>query len=53
VQTVSRGGAVGVAVEDERGHVDLRQVVAPVGQPRGDAGGERYRRGTGGEVPLG
>ena len=56
VQRISRRGdrkdPIGVAVEDKRGHVDLWQVGAEVGQLRRDAFGKRYCRGAGGEVPA-
>lgn len=49
----NRENPVGGTVEDQRGHIDARQVTAEVGQPRRDAIGECLGGGNGCDVPTG
>jgi hypothetical protein len=49
---LEREDAVGGPVDDQRGHVDLGQIVPEVGQPRIDARVRRVRPRSGGHLEL-
>src|SRR5262245_12152720 len=48
---LERDDPIGVSVDDERGDVELREILPEVGQPGRDAGDRAGRRGAGGDVP--